>query len=183
MDSLIDLEPVQRNILIASILGDGEITKIYKNSRRKNNSYREHYGIQQLEYRKWKEGYMNGLFYLTSKSSTLRSKSSPLFTELYPLFYSTDGKKQIPAKLLEHCTLPHFLAILYMDDGSLCITPRINPHKKRIYLTPHIYLYLQNYHLEDLHILNTHISTTFNITLKIGKKKGWLWLYIEDNIR
>ncbi len=46
------LTSIQQNILIASIMGDGEITKIYKNSRRKNHSYREHYGEFQEEYRK-----------------------------------------------------------------------------------------------------------------------------------
>lgn len=48
------LTEIQRNILIASIIADGEITKIYKNSRRKNHSYREHYGRDQEDYRKWK---------------------------------------------------------------------------------------------------------------------------------
>ncbi|WP_239454014.1 hypothetical protein [Bacillus suaedaesalsae] len=43
------LTDIQKNILIASIMGDGEITKIYKNSRRKYNSYRGHFGVQQLE--------------------------------------------------------------------------------------------------------------------------------------
>ncbi len=41
------LSLIQQNILVASILGDGEITKLYKGSRRKNNSYREHYGTKQ----------------------------------------------------------------------------------------------------------------------------------------
>ncbi|MFD1852090.1 hypothetical protein [Oceanobacillus bengalensis] len=70
------LTPVQINTLAASIIGDGEITKIYPNSRRKNNSYREHYGIEQMKYRKWKAQIMEGLFYITPKSNTFRSKTS-----------------------------------------------------------------------------------------------------------
>lgn len=39
------LSSVQQNVLIASIAGDGEITNLYKGSRRRNNSYGEHYGV------------------------------------------------------------------------------------------------------------------------------------------
>ena len=165
------LTPIQLNVLLASILGDGEITKIYKNSRRKNHSYREHYGNDQLEYRKWKISFFDDLLYLTPKSSTVRSASLPLFTKLYPYFYHQNGTKQIPAELLESCTLPHFLAILYMDDGSLSISHRINHHKKLIYLTPHIYLYLQCYSFEELTVLNKHIKDTFDIIFHINARK------------
>ncbi|WP_162297908.1 hypothetical protein [Halalkalibacillus sediminis] len=34
----------QIEVLLASICGDGEITKPYKNSRRINLNYREHFG-------------------------------------------------------------------------------------------------------------------------------------------
>lgn len=37
MDDLSKLTPVQQNVLIASIIGDGEITKLYKKSRRKKS--------------------------------------------------------------------------------------------------------------------------------------------------
>jgi hypothetical protein len=65
------LNDIQINVLIASIIGDGELTKLYKGSRRKNSSYREHYGVKQKEYREWKMEIMNGLFYITPKSNSL----------------------------------------------------------------------------------------------------------------
>lgn len=120
------LSPIQQNILIASIMGDGEITKIYKNSRRKNNSYCQHYGQAQEKYREWKQVFIPDLLYFTRKSYSLRSKSLPLFSQLYPHFYNSQNQKQVPENLLSTCTLPHFLAILYMDDGTLSITKRIN---------------------------------------------------------
>lgn len=52
-----------------------------------------------------------------------------------------------------------------MDDGSLCITRRINHRKKLIYLTPQVYLYLQNYPLAELEELKNHMSTSFLIKL------------------
>src|SRR5690606_1018350 len=91
------LSTIQQNILFASIIGDGEITKLYPNSRRINNSYREHYGIDQEKYRYWKQSFFPNLLYITPKSRTLRSKSSKLFTKLYPEFYNDPGDKIIPA--------------------------------------------------------------------------------------
>lgn len=64
MHDFLQLTPVQQNVLIASIIGDGEITKLYKNSRRKNHSYREHFGIDQEEYRRWKVSFFNDLLYI-----------------------------------------------------------------------------------------------------------------------
>jgi hypothetical protein len=116
----------------------------------KNHSYREHYGIAQEDYRKWKITFFDGLLYITPKSSSVRSASHPMFNTLFPHFYKTDGHKHLPLELLKKCTLPHFLAILYMDDGSLSISYRINHLKKLIYLLPHIYLYLQCYSHEEL---------------------------------
>jgi len=165
------LTPIQYNVLIGSILGDGEITKIYKDSRRKNHSYREHYGIEQEKYRKWKISFFDDLLYLTPKSHTVRSASLPLFTKLYPYFYNEQGTKMLPSSLLESCNLPHFLAVLYMDDGSLCISHRINHQKKLVYLSPHIYLYLQCYSIEELSLLQKHIQEVFEISFHPSTRK------------
>lgn len=166
------LTEIQRNILIASIIADGEITKIYKNSRRKNHSYREHYGRDQEDYRKWKVSFFNGLLYLTPKSNTVHSKSLPLFTRLYPNFYKPNGIKTLPPEsIMKLCQNPYFLAILYMDDGSLCISTRINHRKKLIYLTPHIYLYLQCYQKEELIYLQNFIKNIFHLSFHLSSRK------------
>jgi hypothetical protein len=107
---------------------------------------------------------------LTKKSSTLRSKSSALFTELYPHFYEKNAK-QIPLQLLKYCTLPYFLAAIYLDDGSLSISTRVNHRSKKIYLTPHIFLYLQNYTKNQLQALLCHIAETFDFYFKLSKRK------------
>jgi LAGLIDADG DNA endonuclease family len=170
VEKFLNLSSIQRNLLAGSIMGDGEITKIYPNSRRKNHSYREHYGKEQENYRMWKATFFPELFYLTKKSQTLRSKSDPLFTELFTYFY-TNHSKQIPIKLLKYCTSPYFLTALYLDDGSLSISKRINHRNKKIYLTPQIYLYLQNYPKKELEVLQQHILSTFHIELKLSKRR------------
>lgn len=171
MEELLNkLTLTQVNILIASIMADGEITKIYPGSRRKNNSYREHFSINQLAYREWKATMLPQLLYLRSSMDYLVSKSNPLFTKLYPHFYNNEGRKKLPDELLPLCTLPEFIAVLYLDDGSLCISRRINGRKKHIYLTPHICLYLQSYLKDDLEILQKHINENFNISFSLSKR-------------
>ncbi|MBT2687161.1 DNA endonuclease [Bacillus sp. ISL-47] len=165
------LSPVQQNILFASIIADGEITKCYPGSRRKNNSYREHYGKQQEAYRMWKASFYDGQLYIRPNGNYLVSRSDPYFTKLYPYFYDISGNKRIPVELLSTCNLLHFLTVLYLDDGSLCISKRVNHQKKLIYLTPHIFLYLQNYPRDQLHILKTHINSKFGFDFKISKRK------------
>lgn len=167
---LFQLSTIEQNVLIASILGDGEITKLYPGSRRRNNSYREHFSPQQLDYRIWKLSLLPASFYFNNAKSYIVSPSLPLFTEIYPHFYNTDGNKIISDNILELCKSPIFLTTLFLDDGSLSISVQRNEFKKLIYLTPHIYLYLQCFSQEDLIKLQNHIFSIFSIELKISKR-------------
>lgn len=58
-----------------------------------------------------------------------------------------------------------------MDDGSLSITYRVNHRLKKIYLTPHIYLYLQSFSKSDLELLRNHIDKHFKVNLTLSKRK------------
>jgi len=167
---LLNLSSIEQNVFIASILGDGEITKIYPSSRRKNNSYREHFSPQQLEYRKWKLNLMPSNFYLNQSNTYLLSPSLPLLTQIFSFFYNSNGDKIISEEMLKLCTSSLFLTTLYLDDGSLSISVNKNEVKKIIYLTPHIYLYLQCFSLEDLIILRNHVRSIFFIELNISKR-------------
>ncbi|WP_442600441.1 hypothetical protein [Neobacillus sp. D3-1R] len=86
------------------------------------------------------------------------------------------------------CTLPQFLAVLYLDDGSLSISKRINHNKKLVYLTPHIYLYLQNYQVDELQVLQLHIQKIFGFNFKLTKRPdGYGYVLklnkIEENMK
>jgi len=165
------LSSIQSNILLASILGDGSLTKISKKSRRINSNYREHFGEAQLGYREWKVAQFDGLLYFNKMKSEVMSRSLPVFTELENLFYGSDRIKRIHEQTLKCCTLPHFLATLYMDDGSLSISYRVNHNQKKVYLTPHIYLYLQSFTKSDLELLRNHIIEHFKVNLNFSKRK------------
>ena len=171
----------QYNILLASILGDGSLAKITKKSRRVNSGYREHFGEVQLHYRQWKVDQLDGLFYFNKKKNEILTKSQPMFTELEQLFYSQNREKLIPIDVLKDCILPSFLATLYMDDGSLSISHRINHRLKKIYLTPHIYLYLQSFSKKDLEILRDHISEYFNVSLSLSRRKDGFGYVLKTN--
>jgi hypothetical protein len=130
--------------------------------------------LNQLGYREWKARMIPNLLYLRSSKTYLVSRSSRLFTNLYPYFYNKEGNKQLPHELLHLCKMPVFLSVLYLDIGSLCISRRINVLKKQIYLTPHICLYLQNYPLDDLLYLQEHIKQTYGINFRVNKRKDGL---------
>jgi len=163
---LIDaLSKAQQAILLASILADGEITKCYPKSRRKNNSYREHFGEPQRFYREWKQCQLPDLLYI--RQNNLVSKSLPLMTELYPYFYP-HHKKVIPFELLSRCTHPLFLLTLYLDDGSLMISKRTN-QSNQLYVTPSIALYLQSFSKEDLIPFCNWLNQIFHLNFRLSR--------------
>src|SRR5690554_5407733 len=125
------LSEIERNILFGSILGDGTLTKVCKRNRRVNCNYRESFSKEQLPYRQWKVEMLNKFLYFNADNTAISSKSQLLFTQLEKIFYGNNRIKRIHADLLHYCTLPHFLAVLFMDDGSLSISYRVN-HRKRI---------------------------------------------------
>lgn len=155
----------QQAILLASILGDGEITKCYPGSRRKNNSYREHFGESQRFYREWKRQQLPDLLYI--RQNNLVSRSLPLFTELYPYFYPSD-QKDIPFDLLPLCNHPLFLLILYLDDGSLIVSKRYTS-KQQLIVSPTIALYLQSFSKQSLALFCEWLNHNFRLHFRVAK--------------
>jgi len=159
------LSASQQAVLLASILGDGEITKCYPGSRRKNNSYREHFGESQRFYREWKRQQLPGLLYI--RQNNLVSRSLPLFTELYPYFYPSD-QKDVPFALLPSCNHPLFLLTLYLDDGSLIVSKRLTS-KKQLIVSPTIALYLQSFPKQSLTLFCEWLNHNFRLHFRVAK--------------
>lgn len=170
------LSKEQVAILVASILGDGEITKCYPYDRRVNNSYREHFGIGQLSYRQWKQKKLSDLLYL--RGNNLVSRSIPLMTKLFPHFYP-NNKKHIPFELLEEITHPSFLLTLYLDDGSLLLSKRFNHKKNEIQFTPHIALYLQAFSKQQLEQLAIWMKARYDINLRTSGTPSGTGYYLK----
>ncbi|WP_083394448.1 hypothetical protein [Planococcus donghaensis] len=109
-------------------------------------------------------------FYFNQSNSLLLSPSLPLLTQMFDHFYNSSGDKIISLTMLELCKSPLFLTTLYLDDGSLSISVSKNERKKTIYLTPHIYLYLQSFSFEDLDKLKLHITTHLAVEFNTSKR-------------
>lgn len=176
-----NLNEVEKNILIGSILGDGCLRKISRKARQLRSSYIESFSEEQLAYREWKVHHLSKYIYFNESKTRILSKCSDLFTELEGLFYCEKRIKIIPAQLLHYCILPHFLTVLFLDDGSLSISYRVNDRLKKIYLTPHIYLYLQSFQEDELLLLKEHLQKTFNITLAISRRKDGSGFVLKTN--
>lgn len=170
------LSEEQVAILVASILGDGEITKCYPYDRRVNNTYREHFGMGQLSYRQWKQKKISDLLYL--RGNNLVSRSILFMMKLSPLFYPND-KKQIPFELLEDIDHPSFLLTLYLDDGSLLLSKRFNHDKKEIQFTPHIAFYLQAFSKQQLEQLATWMKERHNINVRTSGTPSGTGYYLK----
>lgn len=155
----------QQAVLLASILGDGEITKCYSGSRRKNNSYREHFGESQRFYREWKSQQLPDLLYI--RQNNLVSRSLPLFTELYPYFYPSN-QKDIPFNLLPLCNHPLFLLTLYLDDGSLIVSKHLTS-KQQLIVSPTIALYLQSFPKQSLTLFCEWLNHNFRLHFRVAK--------------
>ncbi|KGI86078.1 LAGLIDADG DNA endonuclease [Exiguobacterium mexicanum] len=170
------LSDEQVAILVASILGDGEITKCYPYDRRVNNSYREHFGMGQLSYRQWKQQKLSNLLYL--RGNNLVSRSIPLMTKLFPLFYP-NNKKHVPFELLKDIHHPSFLLTLYLDDGSLLLSKRFNHDKKEIQFTPHIAFYLQAFSRHQLEQLATWMKARYDINVRTSGTPSGTGYYLK----
>ena len=158
----IKLSTLEENIIVGSILGDGSLSF---SQRSRNAYYREHFSINQLEYRQWKKNNILSLSFRIENNEHLKSPSHPIFTNLYNQFY-INGKKTITKsniKLLNH---PIGLTCLYLDDGSLII----NVFKKNynIYITPSISISTLCFSKKECEILKRHLLTTFDIQFRLN---------------
>jgi len=123
--SVPELTPLQRELILGSLLGDGYIRK---NSER-TASFCESHSEKQEEYLRWK-GEILGAHVSSYTKTTKRSKgkvfrgwrltgvTSTHMKEFYDLFYDSSGRRQFPDNLKDFMT-PFVLAIWYMDDGSI----------------------------------------------------------------
>jgi hypothetical protein len=93
-----------------------------------------------------------------------------IFSKLYPHFYYDDGSKHIPLSLLPYCTMPHFLSVLYMDDGSLCISSHMNKRKKIIYFNTSYLSLLALLSSQRITNITTTYFYPFGITFRLSKR-------------
>lgn len=172
------ITPLQRNIVIGSLLGDGSLA-LY--GRSKNAHYREHGCDRQIGYRQWKCKQLSSLDFKIDNRGKLYSPSHPLYTEFYRLFYSETGEKSINIDNLSLLDHPLGLACLYMDDGTLVIDSSGNHQKK--YLFPRISLYTLCYSENENVLLQQHIEKVFGISFKLKKHPDGKGNLLELNHR
>lgn len=166
------LTNIQENILIGSVLGDGNLA-LY--GRSKNAHYREHGCKKQLPYREWKCAMLRELDFkilYNEELPTLISPSHPIYTKLYNLFYK-NNKKTITKENIKLLNHPIGLATLFMDDGSLIIDSSLKYNK--LYLFPRVSIYTQSFSEEENALLIEHVKELFDVEFKIkhcpyGKK-------------
>jgi hypothetical protein len=165
-DNIPTFEPThfQEQILFGSLLGDGYISKGAERST--NFYYQEHFGEKQRKYREWKLSQLNDLNF-TIKGNFLRSASHPYFKKLHPTLYPNDIKS-LSKEFISQCTHPIFLAMLYLDDGSLTISYTYNEQSNTVYCHPSIILYTLNLTIHENKLLANHLNKSFGTCFVIS---------------
>jgi len=171
----IRLTPRQRNLLIGTILGDGNLRFVRKN---REASFIVDHSITQKDYVFWKYEIMREFvltepkelvrIYHKDKSRLLRSSrfstiSHSEFTSLYELFYR-NKIKIIPVNIGEILKSPLSLAIWFMDDGN-------KNHQS-------VFLNTQQFTLGEQEILRSCLRDNFGLESTINKH----WLYKEKQL-
>ncbi|PIC98531.1 hypothetical protein [Sporosarcina sp. P29] len=186
LNTLDDLSTTQQNIMLGSIIGDGMLT--HKKSKYKGirSSYHEHFSIKQKEYRAWKVMKLKPYLSFIPRGDHIISRTGDLWSRLEEVIYSekTDGKnriKQLPLSILDKLDDLHSLATIYMDDGSLLLTTRVNHNHKKIYITPHIALYLQSFTYEELLLLQEQMKKLTTVEFRLTKLPSGNGYYLRTS--
>ena len=177
LNNLNQLSTTQQAITIASILGDGSLRK--RQSRTYSSSYYENSCEEQRPYRQWKVNKLKPYLYFPGKLPYITSRKSSLWAKLEEQFYTSERIKQIPLHLIKNINDPHFLMTLYLDDGSLMISHRVNHRNKKIYILPHIALYLQNFKKEELGQFTYWLNDTYGLELTLAGRPDGQGFYIR----
>ncbi|WP_162805683.1 hypothetical protein [Sporosarcina sp. PTS2304] len=186
LHTLDDLSTTQQNIVLGSIMGDGMLTHIPTKQYGIRSTYHEHFSIKQQDYRAWKVMKMLPYFYFNSKGNTIDSRVNNLWSILENQFYRKEKNrgyriKQLPSEQLINLTDIYSLATIYMDDGSLLLSNRINHNYKKIYVTPHIALYLQNFTYQELEMLKEHLKSLSSAEFATIKRPDGQGYYLRTN--
>ena len=184
LNTLDDLSTTQQNIMLGSIIGDGMLTHMPTKSKGIRSTYSEHFSIKQRDYRAWKVMKLEPYLSFTLKGDVISSRVNDLWSELEADFYSekVHGRSRVkilPNNRLSNLNDLHSIATIYMDDGSLLLTTRINDNNKKIYITPHIALYLQNFTFEELKCLTLQIKNLTQAEFTLTKRPDGNGYYLR----
>lgn len=171
----------QKQVLIGSILGDGMLMDNPTLTHGLKSHYHEHFSMNQLKYRQWKVNVMTPYLQFKRDGSYIESRPHPLFKRWRTLFYNEAREKVIPFSLVQSYLSPHLLATLYMDDGSLMISHRVNKRLQKIYLTPHIALYVQNFQKHELEALCQIMNEAYGTGLVLSRRPDGNGYYIKTS--
>ncbi|ARF18215.1 hypothetical protein [Sporosarcina ureae] len=186
LNTLDDLSTTQQNIMLGSIIGDGMLTHMQTKFKGVRSNYSEHFSIEQKDYRAWKVMKLEPYLYFTSKGNIISSRVNNLWSELEADFYDGTEKGKSRVKLLPKNRLTnlndlHSIATIYMDDGSLMLSTRVNDNNKKVYITPHIALYLQNFTCEELKCLLVQIKILTLAEFTLTKLPDGNGYYLRTN--
>jgi len=171
-----------RSAVIGMVLGDGCITKRWKNGEA---YFQMSHCEKQYEYLVWKQDILNKItsskIYPNDKKMNckiykgfhLNTNRHPFFTKLYHRFYH--NKIKVVDEYLVKKVNELALAIWFMDDGTSGIDKNRGPNEKRSY-----YLCTDNFDYANQLLLKKSLKIRFDLDwniVKCGKSKDGTYNY------
>ena len=162
----------QQQILIGSILGDGNLSG---NWSKTNYRLKISHSVKQSEYIWWKYEILKDLVltkpqvYDKTKSISFRTISHNELSKFYKLFYP-NGKKVIPKNIETLIKNPIILAVWFMDDG--------NAVKNDDYLHGY-HLNTQSFSEKENKMLTDAMKMIHGIECSIQKNNGYVRLFVR----
>lgn len=167
----IKLSNLQKEFVVGSLLGDGNIDKKANHSR-----LRFCHGAKQIEYLNWKREMLsqlvvqhNNIVIQKTRNSTMNSFqtiSHPELTEYYNLFYN--NKIKIVPQNIQQILTPFSIAVWFMDDGW-----RSQQYRSALFCT-------DSFTLKENQLLVDALQNKFDIKTKLLNSSNRIVLYKEE---
>ena len=170
------LSPIQKDLLIGSLLGDGNLRFHQRNLEA---TFVVDHGFRQKDYVQWKYKIMRDWVLTEPKvleriyhkdrerklvSLRFSTISHPDFSLLHKVFYR-DGKKVIPRNIKEIIKSPFSLAVWFMDDG--------NKNHQAVFLNTQQFSRVEQDMLRECLKENFGLDSTLNKHWVFNEKQLW----------
>lgn len=185
-----DLENLERQVLLGSILGDGCIKtngsgkKDGKKYKPRHYCFYEGHAVVQAEYVKWKAKVLGrfGCRFMEKSSSTL-SKSHPLLTKIHETVYGDKNHKNcFPYELCSKLDLLGLL-IWYLDDGYLGVPKSGLVGKKKLKKKPAISIAFTLFDTTQLQVIVNLLNQKYCLSMWILQNKKCNFIKVGSNDR
>lgn len=190
---------LQKEIIIACVLGDGSLALAYPHGSA-SASLRFTHSPKQYDYLDWKINLLESLPIIKGKKFIVKDiitnfndksfkqrKASLSYTKYFRIVHKwlyKNNEKSIKT-VLKYIKSPISLAIWFMDDGGILRKKKKHKNGDVYYLKPTMKLCTHSFGYDENILIQEYLKKQFNIESKILKDKSYyyLWFNVVESIK